>query len=106
MPKYLVTYHGGGGMPSDPQVQQDAMDAFQAWAADAGDALADQGAPLARAKTVDAIGVADGQTAGCISGYTILEADDLDAAVGLVKSHPFLARGGSLQVTEAVDLRV
>jgi len=28
----------------------------------------------------------------------------LDDAVNLVKGHPFLSRGGTLQVSEAVDL--
>jgi hypothetical protein len=33
----------------------------------------------------------------------ILSADSLDDAVGLVKGHPFLGRGGTLQVSEAVS---
>ena len=36
------------------------------------------------------------------AGYTVIEADDLDAAVGLVRSHPFITRGGTLQVLEAL----
>jgi len=32
----------------------------------------------------------------------LIKADDLDAATGLVKNHPFVARGGSLRVSEAV----
>ena len=39
-----------------------------------------------------------------IGGYTILEAGGLDEAVRLVRSHPFLTRGGSLQVSEAVSV--
>ncbi len=35
-------------------------------------------------------------------GYSLISADDLDAATGLVKNHPFVGRGGSLQVSEAV----
>ena len=37
-----------------------------------------------------------------IAGYTIMQADNLDTAVGLVRTHPFITRGGSLQVLEAV----
>jgi hypothetical protein len=36
-----------------------------------------------------------------MGGYSVLEAADLDSAVGLVKSHPFVGRGGSLQVSTA-----
>jgi hypothetical protein len=37
-----------------------------------------------------------------MAGYSVVEADSLDAAVGLVGTHPFISRGGSLQVWEAV----
>ncbi|MGA7087388.1 MAG: hypothetical protein WB116_03770 [Candidatus Dormiibacterota bacterium] len=104
MPKYLVTYHDGGEMPTDPEANAQMMNAFGAWATGVGSALVDPGAPLSHAKTVSATGVKDGQDRAKIGGYTLLEADDLDHAVSLVQGHPFLARGGNLQVSEAVDL--
>jgi len=99
MPKFLVTYHGAGA-PSPDQAQQ-AMAAFMAWAQSVGGALVDPGAPLGPAKTVSAGGVADGAADGPMNGYSILEAADLDSAVSLVKEHPFVGRGGSLQVSTA-----
>jgi hypothetical protein len=102
MPTYLVTYHGGPGMPSDPAAIQQMVSAFQAWVVEVGAAMRDPGAPLAGAKTVSADRVADGQQDASIGGYTTLDAGSLDEAVGLVRSHPFLSRGGSLQVSEAV----
>lgn len=102
MPTYLVTYHGGPGMPSDPAAAQQMLAAFQAWAAVVGSALRDPGAPLGAAKTVSGDTVADGQAEAAIGGYTLLDAGSLDEAVGLVRSHPFLTRGGSLQVNEVV----
>jgi hypothetical protein len=102
MPTYLVTYHGGPGMPSDPAAGQAMLAAFQAWAAEVGLALRDPGAPLGAARTVSGDSVADGQTEATIGGYTLLDAGSLDDAVGLVRSHPFLARGGSLEVSEAI----
>jgi hypothetical protein len=104
MPNYLVTYHGGPGMPSDPAVVQQMVAAFQAWVAEVGPAMRDPGAPLAAAKTLSANEVTDGQREASIGGYTTLEAGSLDEAVGLVRSHPFLTRGGSLQVSEAVSV--
>lgn len=104
MPTYLVTYHGGPGMPSDPAAVQQMVAAFQAWVSEVGSAMRDPGAPLAAAKTVSADGAANGQQEASIGGYTILEARDLDEALRLVRSHPFVARGGSLQVSEAVSV--
>jgi hypothetical protein len=102
MPTYLITYHGGPGMPADPEAARQMLAAFQAWVGEVGTAMRDPGAPLAAAKTVSADFEVDGQTAASIGGYTIVEAANLDGAVELVRSHPFLTRGGSLQVSEAV----
>jgi hypothetical protein len=33
----------------------------------------------------------------------VISADSLDEAVSVVKSHPFIGRGGALQVSEAVS---
>jgi hypothetical protein len=60
------------------------------------------GAPLGASKTVSPDSVADGAAPGPANGYSILDAADLDAAVGLVRAHPYVERGGSLQVSEAV----
>jgi hypothetical protein len=104
MPVYLITYHGGGDMPSAPEARERMAAAFGAWAATVGDAMIDRGAPLAGARTVSAGGVTDGPADGPAGGYTVLRAPSLDAAVELVKSHPFLSRGGSLQVSQAVEV--
>ena len=104
MTTYLVTYHGGPGMPSDPAAAQQLLAAFQAWAAEVGSAMRDPGAPLGAAKTVSADAVSDGQTEAAIGGYTLLDAGSLDEAVALAQTHPFLKRGGSLQVNEAVSV--
>jgi hypothetical protein len=104
MPKYLVTYHGNEGMPSSPEARQQVMAAFGAWVASVGDAMIDPGAPLTAMKTVSSSGVIDGPADGPLGGYTLLEASDLASAVELVESHPFVQRGGSLQVSEAANL--
>jgi hypothetical protein len=101
MPRYLVTYHGSGA-PS-PDQQQEAMAAFGAWLASAGPAVIDPGAPLSVSKSVSSAGVS-AEPVAPIGGYTLLEAADLPAAVKLVENHPFIARGGTLQVSEAVNI--
>lgn len=99
MPKFLITYHGAGS-PA-PEEAQEAMAAFMAWASSAGEALTDPGAPLGPAKTVTASSISDGPADGPANGYSILQAADLDSAVDLVRTHPFISRGGALQVSTA-----
>jgi hypothetical protein len=101
MAKFLITYHGGGPMPSDPHARQQMLDAFAKWAAGVGEAMIDPGAPLGPAKTVTSDGVTDGEP-GAAGGYTLLSADNLDEAVRLVRDHPFISRGGTLRVAEAI----
>jgi hypothetical protein len=98
MSRFLVTYHGSG-MPTDPAMAEQAKAAFGAWLQQAGDAVVDPGAPL-RSGTQ----VCDGAPTAVseIGGYSIIEAPDEDAATEILKSHPFLARGGTLQVNEAI----
>lgn len=104
MTTYLITYHGGPGMPSDPAAAQQMLSAFQAWLAEVGSAMRDPGAPLGPATTVSADAETNGQAEAAIGGYTIVEAASLEDAVGLVRTHPFLQRGGSLQVNEAIGV--
>jgi hypothetical protein len=104
MTKFLVTYHGGPGMPADPDGARQMLAAFEGWAGGLGPMLLDPGAPLGAAKTVTAGGVTDGQGEAAIAGYSIIEADDLEGAVALVESHPFLQRGGTLQLSQAIPV--
>jgi hypothetical protein len=73
--------------------------AFGAWLAEAGDAVIDPGAPL---HTVARL--ADGEPADEVEilGFSIIEADDLETAQELLSRHPFIRRGGTVQISEFV----
>jgi hypothetical protein len=101
MARFLVTYHGGG-MPEGDEARKQAMTAFAEWAARSGTALVDPGAPLGPSKTVSRGSVTDEPASGPTGGYSVIEADDIDAAVELVRDHPFVDRGGSLQVNATI----
>ena len=102
MTKFLVTYHGAGA-PETPEQQQQAMAAFMSWVERVGPALVDPGAPLGASAVVSRKGVAEGVAEGPAGGYSIVEAADLAAAAELLRDHPFVGRGGSLQVSQAVS---
>jgi hypothetical protein len=101
MPRFLVTYHGGG-MPVGAEAQQQAMADFMAWTQRVGDALVDPGAPIGPSMVVTADAVTDGPAGTPPAGYSILDAADLAAATDLVRDHPFVGRGGHLQVSQAM----
>ncbi len=98
MGKYLVTYHGGG-MPSDPAQAAEARAAFGAWLGEAGSAVLDAGAPVHPVARVSH-GAATEEVG--IGGYSVIEAATQDDAVALLQRHPFVSRGGTLQVNEVM----
>lgn len=102
MARYLVTYHGGGAPPSDPETMAKIREAFMQWAQKTGSALADPGAPVASTTLVTTSGVLSGRSSEPFNGWSVVEPPDADAAAELVKDHPFVARGGTLQISEPV----
>src|SRR5262245_27772844 len=100
MAKYLITYHGAG-MPTDPAVLEQAAAAFGKWLAEAGKAVVDPGAPI---HMVSQVSTGSPTTPVEIGGYSIIEADSLEAAQAILRVHPFVGRGGTLQVNEVIAI--
>jgi hypothetical protein len=95
---YLLTYYGGG-MPESPEETAKVMQAWTAWFGQLGDALVDGGNPTSKSRAISPDGsVMDATMAP--TGYTIIKADSLDAAVALSKGCPVLAGGASIVVSE------
>ncbi len=104
MPKYVLAYHGGG-MAATEAEQAAAMAAWGAWFGALGDAVVDGGNPTGASKTVKADGSAvDGGGANPLTGYSLISATDLDAAVSLAKGCPIFASGGTVEVAEAIEM--
>ena len=100
MSRFLVTYHGSG-MPDDPALIEQAKAAFGSWVAGAGDAIVDPGAPVNMVTQVATEGATE---AVQIGGYSIIQADSVDAAKAVLSSHPYVARGGTLQVNQILEV--
>lgn len=100
MTRYLVTYHGSG-MPTDPAVMEQAKAAFEAWVGEAGDAVVDPGAPV---HMVSQVATGNPTEPVEIGGYSIIEAASVDAAAAVLQGHPYVARGGTLQVNQVLEV--
>ncbi len=81
---------------------QAGMDAWMAWAAKAGEAIVDLGAPLADAAYLGA-GSAGGAS-GHVTGFSILQAESADAITSVLDGHPHLESGGSIEVLEFLSM--
>jgi hypothetical protein len=104
MTNYVFMYSGGKGVSTD-EVERTAQYAkWGQWFGDLGSAVVEGGAAMGSAKTVGPGGaVSEGGSRG-LTGYSIVAADSLDAAVELAKGCPVLEIGGSVDVYEAISM--
>ena len=104
MTKYVLLYTGGG-MPEGEAEQANVMQAWHTWMGSLGSALSDGGNPFSNAKSIASNGsVGDAPVGVRATGYSVLSADSLDAAVKLAKGCPILASGGQVSVYETVEM--
>ena len=105
MAKFVVIYSGGMGMAADPDEQQKIMAEWGAWYGKMGPAIADGGAPFGASKNVTAEGVADGPLGDKpATGYTIITAENLEAAAAACADHPHINHGGQVQIYATIDM--
>ena len=99
MAKFVLIYVGGG-MPATEEESAAVMKAWTDWYTSLGEAVIDAGNPF----TPQVISVAydgtiaNGPVGPNATGYTILQADSLDAAVDMAKNCPVLQSGASVSV--------
>ncbi len=98
MPEYFIAYHGG----EIPENLEEHMGKFMEWVGRLGKAVFMPGMPLGQAKIVSADGVSDDGGAK-LTGFSILEADSLEAAVEMTKACPHLAIG-HVEVVEMKEM--
>lgn len=101
MANYLLVYHGGS-MPESPEEGAKVMQAWTAWFGELGSAVVDGGNPASATRTIGSDGSVSDTSDGP-SGYSIIKADSLDAAVGLAKGCPVLHGGATIQVVETFE---
>ncbi|MEM9732718.1 MAG: YciI family protein [Pseudomonadota bacterium] len=104
MPKFMFAYHGGK-MPETQEAIDKEMAAWGAWVEKYQGALADPGDPVGQSHTVSASGTVDNGGANPLSGYSIVEADDLDKALTIAAECPQV-NSGSIEVAEILPIEM
>lgn len=104
MPKYMMVYKGEATDMADmtPEEGQAVLAKWGEWMENIGSALDDIGSPFGPGKSV----VDDGTTgeAAALTGYSIVEANDLDHAHSLTQGHPYLSEGAGNYSIEVFEL--
>jgi hypothetical protein len=102
MSNYIVIYYGDPKFSSPEDAKQNQA-RWQAWATNLGDALINQGTPLGMPKTVSSSGVANETRPDRLTGFSMVKADSLEAAIEMVKDCPYLEYG-TIDVAEAFTM--
>ncbi len=104
MANYVFVYSGGKGVSADEAERNAQYARWGQWFGELGSAVVEGGAATGTAKTVGPGGsVSEGGSRG-LTGYSIVSADSLDAAVELAKGCPVLEIGGTVDVYEAIAM--
>lgn len=100
MSKYVFVYHApmtpADAAPPSPEQMEAVMGEWNAWAGKVGEGMVDFGTPLAGGVRVTPAGTEPSTRE--VAGYSIIEANDLDAALELAKSHPHLNMPGGCEI--------
>jgi len=104
MSKFILLYRGPATPMEDytPEQSAEQMQAWGAWMGKVGSALTDPGAPFGARTAVSDNGSSPAPSDQ--NGYTIVEAESLDAARALCDGHPFLSEGKGRFAVEIFEL--
>ncbi len=109
MTKFMVLYRAPAEAleqmaSASPEDMQEGMKPWMAWAERCGESLVDLGAPLGHGQSVTPDGPSpSGQD---VVGYSVLQAESMDAAVAMLEGHPHLGwtDGCAIEVYESLPL--
>lgn len=104
MAQYMITYLGGD-QPNSLEEGERLYSEYTKWLSSLGNAVVSPANPLKDTTTVrsDRSVSAGGTTT--MSGFTILEAESMEAVLDIAKGCPFLDIGGSLEVSELIEMQ-
>ena len=103
MPKFVIAYHGGK-QPETPEAGKAHMQKYGAWLESLGGAALEPTVPLGSTHLVDRSGVRKAGHDERMSGYTVVEAEHLDAALAIARRCPFLEIDGTLEVAQVMSM--
>ncbi len=89
MPEFIIVYHGAG-QPESKEAGEAAKARWMKWMQDLGEDIVNFGTPFKGATMVDAEG---NTSAGGLSGYSVVKAADMDAALEIARACPHLEMG-------------
>jgi len=101
--QYMISYLGGD-QPDSPEEGKRHFAKYREWLSSLGDSVISPANPFKNTNTVHPDGTVAAVSTTSMSGYTIIESDSMEAALDIAKACPFLEIGGSLEVSELMQM--
>lgn len=103
MPKYIFIYLGGETPASPEEAKQHFVD-YENWLRSLGSAVVSPAIPFKDTHTVQPDGKIEPGTTTGMSGMSIIQMATMEKALEAAKACPFLAIGGTLEVSEMLEV--
>jgi len=103
MPDYIIAYKGGNP-PTTKEEGAAHMAKWEKWIVDLGNDAVNPGTPLGKSRIVSASGASTDGGDNPMSGFSVVRAENMDAALEIAKACPFLSTGGTLEVAEMMAM--
>ena len=103
MTQFVFVYLGGN-QPSNPEEASKHFSKYMEWLSSLGESVISPMIPLKDTSTVSPDGTVREGGSSAMSGFTIIEADSMEAALAVAQACPFLEIGGSLEVSELMQM--
>lgn len=103
MAQFVFVYLGGNH-PSNPEEANKHYAKYMEWLSSLGDAAVIPTMPLKNTNTVGSDGSIREGGRSAMSGFSIIKAASMEAALSIAQACPFLEIGGSLEVSELMQM--
>jgi hypothetical protein len=104
--KQFVLVYLGGNQPSNEAEAEKHYKKYFEWLSSLGESVVVPTIPLKDTTTVSADGAVREGGSSAMSGFTIIKAESMADALSIAQGCPFLEIGGSLEVSEMMQVPV
>ncbi len=103
MNNYILIYLGGT-QPTNEEEGAKHFQRYREWLGSLGDSLVSPANPLKDTTVITPDGTVTPGSTTEMSGFTIVQANSIDAVIEMGKSCPFLEIGGTLEISELMQM--
>ena len=103
MKKFMLCYHGG----SQPKTKEEGTahgEKWHVWIKGLGDAVVNPGTPLPYSMLMTTSGAKEDMNPDGMKGFAVVKAEDMEAALKIAEDDPFLDMGGTIRVSEMMEM--